>query len=32
MVYVESITRESFAPFGTVIEFSPDFEGIYELL
>ena len=26
------MTRETFAPFGTVIEFSPDFDGIYEIL
>ena len=32
MVKIESITRENFAPFGTVIEFSPDFDGIYEIL
>lgn len=32
MVKIESITRETFAPFGTVIEFSPDFDGIYEIL
>ena len=29
---VESITREAFAPFGSVIEFSPDFDGIYEIV
>ena len=32
MVKIESMTRETFAPFGTVIEFSPDFDGIYEIL
>lgn len=32
MVAVESIAREAFAPFGSVIEFSPDFEGEYEIL
>lgn len=32
MINVESITREAFAPFGTVIEFSPEFDGIYEIL
>ena len=32
MVKIQSITRENFAPFGTVIEFSPDFDGIYEIL
>lgn len=29
---IESITREAFAPYGSVIEFSPDFEGIYEIV
>lgn len=32
MVAVESITREAFAPFGSVIEFSPDFDDEYEIL
>lgn len=32
MVKVESITREAFAPYGSVIEFSPGFDGIYEIL
>ena len=32
MVRIESITREAFAPFGTVIEFSPGFDGVYEIL
>lgn len=29
---IESITREAFAPYGSVIEFSPDFDGIYEIV
>lgn len=32
MIAVESITREKFAPFGSVIEFSADFQGEYEIL
>jgi len=32
MTAVESVTREAFAPFGSVIEFSPDFDGEYEIL
>ncbi len=32
MIPVESITREAFAPFGSVIEFSADFDGNYEIL
>lgn len=32
MVAVESITREAFASFGSVIEFSPDFDDEYEIL
>lgn len=32
MVQIESITREAFAPYGSVIEFSPGFEGIYEII
>ena len=29
---IESITREAFAAFGSVIEFSPDFEDVYEIV
>ncbi|MDO4323409.1 MAG: ureidoglycolate lyase [Lachnospiraceae bacterium] len=32
MAVLESITREAFAPFGSVIEFTPGFDGSYEIL
>lgn len=32
MINVEYITRDTFAPFGTVIEFSPEFDGEYEIV
>lgn len=32
MAVLESISREAFEPFGSVIEFTPGFEGIYEIV
>lgn len=32
MTILESINRETFGPFGSVIEFSPEFDGCYEIL